>query len=255
MEASSESLNQRVSRCLLWEKVKEGHVHLITAEDIEELFHAFEVYDPDLIPTSELVRLCGVDGTHLSAEEIADWIKDSDKNGTGEASIEDVHRGITEGSAAFALVKRALFGEEKEPFSCFCSGLLLVWNGAMTTYQRSSGAELQNCWNGCYAAAFLKFVRSTKLQSAAFMISSTGCTMNMILGWIARRGVWYSDLHVVFLESFWVENHCARFAKPRTRRASYGLCQRLSSFLRLLLYPWYYISMSGRPSKVHASTR
>ncbi|CAL1135238.1 unnamed protein product [Cladocopium goreaui] len=121
MEASSESLNQRVSRCLLWEKVKEGHVHLITAEDIEELFHAFEVYDPDLIPTSELVRLCGVDGTHLSAEEIADWIKDSDKNGTGEASIEDVHRGITEGSAAFALVKRALFGEEKEHKITECS--------------------------------------------------------------------------------------------------------------------------------------
>ena len=121
-----ETLNQRISQCLLWEKVKEGHVHLITNEDIEELFHAFEVYPPDLIPTSELVRLCGVDGTHLSAEEISEWIKDSDKDGTGEASIQDVHRGITEGTAAFALVKRALFGEEKERVQFFLKLLFLL---------------------------------------------------------------------------------------------------------------------------------
>lgn len=118
-----ESFNQRVGQCLVWEKVKEGHVHLITTEDIEELFHAFEVYEK--IPTSELVRLCSVDGTHLSAEDIAEWIKDSDKDGTGEVSVEDVHKGITEGAAAFSLVKRALFGEEKElAHSCRFSMLL-----------------------------------------------------------------------------------------------------------------------------------
>jgi len=118
--AQVESFSQRIAQCLLWEKVKEGHVHLITTEDIEELFHAFEYYDADL-PTSELVRLCGVDGTHLSADDIAEWIKDSDKDGTGEVSIKDVHRGITEGAAAFSLVKRALFGEEKEHKITECS--------------------------------------------------------------------------------------------------------------------------------------
>lgn len=129
--AQVESFSQRIAQCLLWEKVKEGHVHLITTEDIEELFHAFEYYDADL-PTSELVRLCGVDGTHLSADDIAEWIKDSDKDGTGEVSIKDVHRGITEGAAAFSLVKRALFGEEKDGPGLFpgllsCFSLYKIW--------------------------------------------------------------------------------------------------------------------------------
>eukprot|EP00438_Fugacium_kawagutii_P007823 Skav212602 [mRNA] locus=scaffold2176:89091:89627:- [translate_table: standard] len=169
MEVGGESFNQRVGQCLVWEKVKEGHVHLITTEDIEELFHAFEVYG-EKIPTSELVRLCSVDGTHLSAEDIAEWIKDSDKDGTGEVSVEDVHKGITEGAAAFSLVKRALFGEEKEPApSCLFSMLL-----SLVGRNQFKGMRI-------LFAAHTQCTRSTKSQSAAFMSSSTGCTMNMTL--------------------------------------------------------------------------
>ena len=60
------------------------------------------------------MRLCSVEGTYLTAEDIGEWIKDSDVDGTGEVGIMDVHRGITEGTAAFSLVKRALFGQEKD---------------------------------------------------------------------------------------------------------------------------------------------
>ena len=109
----SEAFNERIQECLLWEKVKEGHIHLISTEDIEELFHAFDVWD-DKLPTTELVKLCAVDGTYLTTEEVRAWIIDSDTDGTGEASVADVHRGITQGTASFSLVKRAMFGEEKE---------------------------------------------------------------------------------------------------------------------------------------------
>lgn len=119
---NTESFGARVGHCALWEKVKEGHVHLITNEDIQELFHAFDVYDPsEKISTSDLVRLCSVEGTYLTAEDIGEWIKDSDVDGTGEVGIMDVHRGITEGTAAFSLVKRALFGQEKEHKLSECS--------------------------------------------------------------------------------------------------------------------------------------
>ena len=113
--APLEPLGVRIAQCAMWEKVKEGHVHLITTDDIQELFNAFEIYDPsEHLPTSELVRLCSVDGTYLTAEDIGEWIKDADCDGNGKVSIQDVHRGITEGTVAFSLVKRALFGAEKD---------------------------------------------------------------------------------------------------------------------------------------------
>lgn len=42
---NTESFGARVGHCALWEKVKEGHVHLITNEDV---WPAFVADPPDL---------------------------------------------------------------------------------------------------------------------------------------------------------------------------------------------------------------
>ncbi|CAJ1399010.1 unnamed protein product [Effrenium voratum] len=114
--------NQRVAQCAMWEKVREGHVHLITQEDVENVLLNFEEHEASgHVSTLELVRLAGLDGTYLTSEEIRDWIKDADKDGLGRVTAEDLHRAITKGSVAFSLVKKAMFGKEQEHKLTECS--------------------------------------------------------------------------------------------------------------------------------------
>ncbi|CAE7474410.1 pkd2 [Symbiodinium natans] len=108
---ATETFKDRVLQCQVWDKVKEGL-------DIR-LFYSFGVYGT--IESQELVKLCALDGLGLTAQDVKDWIKDSDLEGLGEVSVEDVHRGLTRGSVAFTLVKKTLFGQEKDHKSTECS--------------------------------------------------------------------------------------------------------------------------------------
>ncbi|CAE7573177.1 pkd2 [Symbiodinium sp. CCMP2592] len=114
-----ETFKDKVQLCAVWEKVREGNVHLISVDDVQELFYAFGVYGT--LDTRELVKLCVLDGLGLTAQDVKEWIQDSDAEGIGEVTVEDVHRGLTRGNVAFTLVKKTLFGQEKDHKSTECS--------------------------------------------------------------------------------------------------------------------------------------
>eukprot|EP00439_Symbiodinium_sp_Y106_P001154 s7652_g1.t1 len=132
----AETFKDKVQQCAVWENVREGNVHLISVDDVQELFYAFGVYGT--LDTRELVKLCVlearhqtgficnngrtwpdyaammlllprchaakrmmpmlVDGLGLTAQDVKEWIQDSDTEGIGEVTVEDVHRGLTRGN-------------------------------------------------------------------------------------------------------------------------------------------------------------
>jgi len=111
----------KLQKCKILEKLKKGETHNITRDNVKELFEALDGNESGELSHSDLSVLKSIADLKLTDTDIADLIKDCDKDRTGAISVEELYEALTCGSIVYKNVLNQLEKGAKATKTTECS--------------------------------------------------------------------------------------------------------------------------------------
>eukprot|EP00931_Biecheleriopsis_adriatica_P102353 TRINITY_DN77334_c0_g1_i1.p1 TRINITY_DN77334_c0_g1~~TRINITY_DN77334_c0_g1_i1.p1 ORF type:complete len:955 (+),score=165.10 TRINITY_DN77334_c0_g1_i1:32-2896(+) len=112
----------------IWEKFARGDVHLVTRQDVDDIFDVMDTEGKGYLTSQGIMTLQCIEDLSLSIQDLSEMCADADKDKSGHINAEELYHAMTEGTLAFNCVKESLGKRQHEITTTSCEReQLLEW--------------------------------------------------------------------------------------------------------------------------------